>query len=328
MAVDPRAADPAVGGLPASFGELLGRVATERPDDVALIDPDGRWTWSQLREQVADLAAGLVAAGLRPEDRIAVQAPATAEFVLVYLAALQAGLVVVPVNPGYTLPELAHILTDSGARMLITSSVAAVGAADAAARRAPATGSGGGRRPVRSRRAGHRGRARGHRPTGAGRAAAGIWTAPASNWPCCFTPPAPPDVPRAPCCRSARCWPTSPRWPPCVRCRSAPRTGSTCRCRCSTSSASTPASGWRCTSGPAWCWHRASMPPRAWSNCATSRSPWWSEPRWSSRCGPASHGSPTASPASGSRCPARRRCRRSWSAATPTSGCRCSRATA
>ncbi len=130
MAVDPRAADAAVERPPASFGELLGRVATERPDDLALIDPDGRWTWSQLREQVDDLAAGLVAAGLRPEDRIAVQAPATAEFVRVYLGALQAGLVVVPVNPGYTLPELAHILTDSGARMLITSSVTAVGAAD------------------------------------------------------------------------------------------------------------------------------------------------------------------------------------------------------
>ena len=37
---------------------------------------------------------------------------------------------VVPVNPGYTLPELEHILTDSGARMLVTSSVAVVAAAD------------------------------------------------------------------------------------------------------------------------------------------------------------------------------------------------------
>jgi long-chain acyl-CoA synthetase len=130
VTVDPPGARPAVEGPPTSFGELLRRAAAERPDEVALIDPDGRWTWSQLREQVGDLAAGLVDAGLRPGDRLAIQAPATAEFVLVYLAALQAGLVVVPVNPGYTLPELGHILADSGARMLITSSVAAVGAAE------------------------------------------------------------------------------------------------------------------------------------------------------------------------------------------------------
>jgi len=130
VAVDPLGAEPAAGRSPASFGALLRRAAAERPDQIALIDPDGRWTWAQLREQVGDLAAGLVAAGLQPGDRLAVQAPATAEFVQVYLAALQAGLVVVPVNPGYTLPELGYILADSGARMLVTSSVAAVGAAD------------------------------------------------------------------------------------------------------------------------------------------------------------------------------------------------------
>ena len=89
-----------------------------------MIDGERRWTWSELRQTVADLAAGLVAAGMRPDDRLAIQAPSTAEFVAVYLAALQAGLVVVPVNPSYTVPELEHILADCGARMLVTSSVA------------------------------------------------------------------------------------------------------------------------------------------------------------------------------------------------------------
>ncbi len=115
---------------PATFGELLERAAAARPAEIALIDDEHRWTWLELRQTVSDLAAGLVAAGLRPDDRLALQAPTTVEFVAVYLAALQAGLVVVPVNPGYTLPELDHILTDSGARMLVTSSVAAVAAAD------------------------------------------------------------------------------------------------------------------------------------------------------------------------------------------------------
>jgi len=117
-------------GAPATFAELLDRAVADRPDEVALIDVENRWSWSRLRQAVADLAAGLAHAGLQPGDRLALQAPTTVEFVTVYLAALQAGLVVVPVNPGYTLPELEHILTDSGARMLVTSSVTAVAAAD------------------------------------------------------------------------------------------------------------------------------------------------------------------------------------------------------
>jgi len=111
---------------PASFGELLRRAASSRPDEPAVIDAEHRWTWSQLCQAVEDLAAGLVGYGLQPDDRLAIQAPTSAEFVAVYLAALQAGLVVVPINPSYPLPELDHILADSGARMLVTSSVAAV----------------------------------------------------------------------------------------------------------------------------------------------------------------------------------------------------------
>jgi long-chain acyl-CoA synthetase len=134
VTVESRASQPAEPGQadarPATFGELLERAAHQRPAEIAVIDAEHRWTWSELRQRVDDLAAGLVGAGLQPGDRLALQAPTTAEFVAVYLAALQAGLVVVPVNPAYTVPEVEHILTDSGARMLVTSAVAAVAAAD------------------------------------------------------------------------------------------------------------------------------------------------------------------------------------------------------
>ena len=144
MTVESRAPEPGAPGQadvrPATFGELLRRAARDRPADIAVVDDERRWTWSQLRHTVDDLAAGLVGAGLRPDDRLAVQAPTTAEFVAVYLAALQAGLVVVPVNPAYTVSELEHILTDSGARMLVTSSVATVAAADRLLRDHPQLG--------------------------------------------------------------------------------------------------------------------------------------------------------------------------------------------
>ena len=58
---------------------------------------------------------------------MALQLGTSIDFVVLYLGACRAGLVVVPVNPAYTAPELAHVLSDSGARLLVTSNPDAVG---------------------------------------------------------------------------------------------------------------------------------------------------------------------------------------------------------
>jgi long-chain acyl-CoA synthetase len=120
---------------PPSFAELIHRAAATRPDEPAVADGAQDLSWQQLADQVAQLAAGFARTGLRPDDRVAIQAASSVEFVLCYLAALQAGLVVVPVNPGYTLVELEHILDDSAARLLITDSVSTVAAAAKLAQR-------------------------------------------------------------------------------------------------------------------------------------------------------------------------------------------------
>jgi long-chain acyl-CoA synthetase len=112
------------------MGDLLARATARRPDSQAIVDGDTRVTWAELSSRVELLAAGFDALELEPRDRVALQTVTSLDFVTAYLAALQCGLVVVPVNPGYTVPELNHILGDSGASLLITSSPAAVGAAD------------------------------------------------------------------------------------------------------------------------------------------------------------------------------------------------------
>jgi long-chain acyl-CoA synthetase len=114
---------------PPSFAELIRQAAARHPDQLAVTDGDQSLSWQQLADAVARLAAGFAGTGLQPADRVAIQLPSSVEYVLSYLAALQAGLVVVPVNPGYTRPELEYILTDSGARLLLTGSVATVEAA-------------------------------------------------------------------------------------------------------------------------------------------------------------------------------------------------------
>ena len=87
--------------------------ARQRPDAPALIAGDTVVTWSELDERVSR-AAGLLAVGSAPGDRVAIVLGNTVEFAVAYFAVLRAGLVAVPLNPGYTPDELTFALTDSG----------------------------------------------------------------------------------------------------------------------------------------------------------------------------------------------------------------------
>ena len=72
----------------------------EHPDDaVALISRRSTTTYGELREQVARLRGGLVGLGLEPGDRLAIACGNNWYFASAYLAALGAGLIVVPLNP-------------------------------------------------------------------------------------------------------------------------------------------------------------------------------------------------------------------------------------
>ena len=88
-----------------------------------------RLTWRELDERVDRAAAALAGLGLAPGDRVALQLGNTLDFPVLYAGALRAGLVAVPANTGYTGPELAYLLADSGARALVTSSVQAISSA-------------------------------------------------------------------------------------------------------------------------------------------------------------------------------------------------------
>lgn len=94
--------------------------ATADPDRTILIAPDGeRWSARRLHAAANQLVHGLRAAGLRRGDVFAVVLPNGAEFITAYLAASQAGFYVVPVNHHLVGPEIAWIVADSGARVLI-----------------------------------------------------------------------------------------------------------------------------------------------------------------------------------------------------------------
>ncbi|RST30977.1 acyl-CoA ligase (AMP-forming), exosortase A system-associated [Sphingomonas ginkgonis] len=78
-----------------------------------------RLSYGALDERVGRVAAGLRARGLAPGDRVASWMGKTSLACLLPLAAARAGLVHVPVNPVLRRAQAAHILADSGARLLV-----------------------------------------------------------------------------------------------------------------------------------------------------------------------------------------------------------------
>jgi malonyl-CoA/methylmalonyl-CoA synthetase len=69
--------------------------------------------YDEALAQSARLAQALVALGVRPGDRVAVQVEKSTEAVLLYLATLRAGAVYLPLNTAYTAAELEYFLADS-----------------------------------------------------------------------------------------------------------------------------------------------------------------------------------------------------------------------
>ena len=90
------------------------------PDAPALLTREGLLDYAGLEAAVATLAAALKGRGLAPGERVASWLPKTRMTSLLPLACARAGLVHVPVNPLLKRAQVAHILADSGASLLIS----------------------------------------------------------------------------------------------------------------------------------------------------------------------------------------------------------------
>ena len=80
-----------------------------------------RWSYGELQRRIDAFAAGLLALGLEPGDRIGIWSPNNAEWVVTQFATAKAGLILVNINPAYRLSELDYALNKVGCKALVTS---------------------------------------------------------------------------------------------------------------------------------------------------------------------------------------------------------------
>ena len=77
----------------------LDRWTAEAPERELATDGAGRLTYGQARGEAYRLAAELRRMGVQQGDRVLAQLPNWNEFVVIYLAAIRAGAVLVPIMP-------------------------------------------------------------------------------------------------------------------------------------------------------------------------------------------------------------------------------------
>src|ERR1019366_1927165 len=84
-------------------------------DRIALIDRDRSFTYAELDRLSSNLALNLLGAGLAPLDRVVVQLPNVAEFVILYLALQKIGCIPIAALVTHRYAEVSQFVKLSGA---------------------------------------------------------------------------------------------------------------------------------------------------------------------------------------------------------------------
>lgn len=101
---------------------LLKHVAEKLPSRRA-ISVSGKFdiNHSRLHQLIQHAASGLIAAGVKPGDVVALTFPNTVEFVVMFLAVIRVRATAAPLNQAFTAEEFEFYLSDSGSKLLLTS---------------------------------------------------------------------------------------------------------------------------------------------------------------------------------------------------------------
>ncbi|WP_321909624.1 AMP-binding protein [Paraburkholderia sp. J11-2] len=105
-----------------TIGDYFDAIAHRLNEHAAVISRHEsiRLTYGELRQKSDDLAAGLLASGLEPGDRIGIWSHTNIAWLLMQLATAKAGLILVNINPAYRSAELEHALNLVGCKAIVT----------------------------------------------------------------------------------------------------------------------------------------------------------------------------------------------------------------
>ncbi|MFK7842135.1 MAG: long-chain-fatty-acid--CoA ligase, partial [Sphingorhabdus sp.] len=115
------------------MGSSIAHWAAKTPDNIAIDDPNGLVSYSALDEQVTTYAQAFTGAGLAKGDRICYLGKNSGLYFTLFAAASRAGVVIAPIGWRLAAPEVAYVLKDTKAPLLICEPAFAETAQNAAA---------------------------------------------------------------------------------------------------------------------------------------------------------------------------------------------------
>jgi malonyl-CoA/methylmalonyl-CoA synthetase len=101
------------------FERLRAGFPADRAKPCFLLPDGGAMSYGTVEMTTGRLARLLADRGVVPGDRIVVQAPKSAEMIMLYFATLQVGAVFVPLNTAYTRAEVDYFLSDAEPRLFV-----------------------------------------------------------------------------------------------------------------------------------------------------------------------------------------------------------------
>jgi 2,3-dihydroxybenzoate-AMP ligase len=104
-----------------TFSQVLRSRAEAQPDAVAVVGMDQRWTYGDLLQKAETAAAGFLAMGLKPGDRVVVQLPNRPEFLSVVFGLFRAQLIPVYALPAHRATEIVHFVTRAEATAYVVA---------------------------------------------------------------------------------------------------------------------------------------------------------------------------------------------------------------
>jgi fatty-acyl-CoA synthase/long-chain acyl-CoA synthetase len=104
-----------------SLGDLLMTAADERPGHLAVILPQERSTYAEIRDAALRTALSLQGLGVGPGDHVGLLLPTGMDFVVTMFATALLGAVTVPINARYMPPELAYVVENADLKVLLTT---------------------------------------------------------------------------------------------------------------------------------------------------------------------------------------------------------------
>jgi non-ribosomal peptide synthetase component F len=104
---------------PSTLVDLFARTVGRHPGAVAVSDGAQRLTYAELADRSDRLAAGLVALGVAPEDRVVLHLPATVDSVMAILGVVKAGAAGLPVDADAPTSDVDAVISTGGVRLVL-----------------------------------------------------------------------------------------------------------------------------------------------------------------------------------------------------------------